>query len=94
MKYMINERQYKVFRRESEITDRIDNQLMIAKHLNELNNMSLDDLILNISNKVAIEMSDESNLEGDDYIIFRNQIKQYIRGGFYSYIKEYWELNK
>ena len=94
MKYIINERQYKVFRRESEITDRVDNQLMIAKHLNELNNMSLDDLILNISNKVAIEMADESNLEGDDYIIFRNQIKQYIRGGFYSYIKEYWELNK
>ena len=94
MKYIINERQYKVFRRESEIRDRIDNQLMIAKHLNELNNMSLDDLILNISNKVAIEMADESNLEGDDYIIFRNQIKQYIRGGFYSYIKEYWELNK
>jgi hypothetical protein len=27
-------------------------------------------------------------------IISYLQIKQYIRGGFYPYIKEYWELNK
>jgi hypothetical protein len=94
MKYIINEHQYRLLRRESEIRDRIDNQLMIAKLQNDLYYISLEDLILNISNKVAIEMADESNLEGDDYIIFRNQIKQYIRGGFYPYIKEYWELNK
>ena len=94
MKYIITENQYRLLRRESEIRDRIDNQLMIAKLQNDLYYISLEDLILYISNKVAIEMADESNLEGDDYIIFRNQIKQYIRGEFYSYIKEYWELNK
>jgi hypothetical protein len=94
MKYIITENQYRLLRRDSDIEHRIDNQLMIAKLQNDLYYISLEDLILNISENVAVEMADESNLEGDDYIIFRNQIKQYIRGGFYSYIKEYWELNK
>jgi hypothetical protein len=94
MKYIITENQYRLLRRDSDIEHRIDNQLMIAKLQNDLDNISLEHLILNISENVAVEMADESNLEGDDYIIFRNQIKQYIRGGFYPYIKEYWELNK
>jgi hypothetical protein len=67
---------------------------MIAKLQNDLYYISLEHLILNISENVAVEMANESNLDGDKYIIFRNQIKQYIRSSFYEHIKEYWESNK
>jgi hypothetical protein len=94
MKYIITENQYRLLRRDSDIEHRIDNQLMIAKLQNDLDNISLEHLILNISENVAVEMANESNLDGDKYIIFRNQIKQYIRSSFYEHIKEYWESNK
>jgi hypothetical protein len=94
MKYIITENQYRLLRRDSDIEHRIDNQLMIAKLQNDLYYISLEHLILNISENVAVEMANESNLEGDKYIIFRNQIKQYIRSAFYEHIKEYWESNK
>jgi hypothetical protein len=94
MKYIITENQYRLLRRDSDIEHRIDNQLMIAKLQNDLYNISLEHLILNISENVAVEMANESNLDGDKYIIFRNQIKQYIRSAFYEHIKEYWESNK
>jgi hypothetical protein len=94
MKYIITENQYRLLRRDSDIEHRIDNQLMIAKLQNDLDNISLEHLILNISENVAVEMANESNLDGDKYIIFRNQIKQYIRNSFYEHIKEYWESNK
>jgi hypothetical protein len=94
MKYIITENQYRLLRRDSDIEHRIDNQLMIAKLQNDLDNISLEHLILNISENVAVEMTNESNLDGDKYIIFRNQIKQYIRNSFYEHIKEYWESNK
>ena len=94
MKYIITENQYRLLRRDSDIEHRIDNQLMIAKLQNDLYNLSLEHLILNISENVAVEMANESNLDGDKYIIFRNQIKQYIRSAFYEHIKEYWESNK
>ena len=94
MKYIITENQYRLLRRDSDIKHRIDNQLMIAKLQNDLYNISLEHLILNISENVAVEMANESNLDGDKYIIFRNQIKQYIRSSFYEHIKEYWESNK
>jgi hypothetical protein len=94
MRYIITENQYRLLRRDSDIEHRIDNQLMIAKLQNDLYYISLEDLILNISENVAVEMANESNLDGDKYIIFRNQIKQYIRSSFYEHIKEYWESNK
>ena len=94
MKYIITENQYRLLRRDSDIEHRIDNQLMIAKLQNDLYYISLEHLILNISENVAVEMANESNLDGDKYIIFRNQIKQYIRISFYEHIKEYWESNK
>jgi hypothetical protein len=94
MKYIITENQYRLLRRDSDIKHRIDNQLMITKLQNDLYNLSLEHLILNISENVAVEMANESNLDGDKYIIFRNQIKQYIRSAFYEHIKEYWESNK
>jgi hypothetical protein len=51
----------------------------------------LEHLILHIADNVAVEMANESKLEGDEYITFRNQIKQYIRSNFYGHIKEFWQ---
>jgi hypothetical protein len=94
MKYIITENQYRLLRRESDMKSRVDNLLMMAKLQNDLYFVPLDYLILHIADNVAVEMANESNLEGDEYITFRNQIKQYIRSTFYEHIKEFWESNK
>jgi hypothetical protein len=94
MKYIITENQYRLLRRESDMKSRVDNLLMMAKLQNDLYFVPLDYLILHIADNVAVEMSNESNLDGDEYIKFRNQIKQYIRSTFYEHIKEFWESNK
>lgn len=94
MKYVITENQYKLIRRESDMERRIDRLLMMAKLQNDLYFVPLDHLILHIADNVAVEMANESNVEGDDYITFRNQIKQYIRSNFYGHIKDFLEKNK
>lgn len=94
MKYVITENQYKLIRRESDMERRIDRLLMMAKLQNDLYFVPLDHLILHIADNVAVEMANESKVEGDDYITFRNQIKQYIRSNFYGHIKDFLEKNK
>jgi hypothetical protein len=94
MKIILTENQYRLLRRESDMKHRIDNQLMITKLQNDLYFLPLEHLILHIADNVAVEMANESMLEGDEYITFRNQIKQYIRSNFYGHIKEFWESNK
>jgi hypothetical protein len=94
MKIILTENQYRLLRRESDMKHRIDNQLMITKLQNDLYFLPLEHLILHIADNVAVEMANESKLEGDEYITFRNQIKQYIRSNFYGHIKEFWESNK
>jgi hypothetical protein len=89
MKIILTENQYRLLRRESDMKHRIDNQLMITKLQNDLYFLPLEHLILHIADNVAVEMANESKLEGDEYITFRNQIKQYIRSNFYEYIKEF-----
>ena len=91
MKITLTESQYRLVRRASDMERRIDNQLMITKLQNNLYFLPLEYLILDIADSVAIEMANESNLDGDEYIIFRNQIKQYIRSNFYEHIKEFWQ---
>jgi hypothetical protein len=94
MKYIITENQYRLLRRESDMKKRVDNQLMMAKLQNDLYFVPLDHLILHISDAVAVEMANESNIDGDNYIIFRNQIKQYIRNNFYEHIKDFWQKHQ
>lgn len=89
MKIILTENQYRLLRRESDMKHRIDNQLMITKLQNDLYFLPLEHLILHIADNVAVEMANESKLEGDEYITFRNQIKQYIRSNFYEHIKEF-----
>lgn len=94
MKIIITEQQYKLIRRESDIKSRIDNLLLMTKHQNDLNYVPLDHLLLHIADDVAVSIANETNLENDEYITFRNQLKQYIRTNFYEHIKDYWESNK
>jgi hypothetical protein len=94
MKIIITEQQYKLIRRESDIKSRIDNLLVKAKHQNDLYFVPLQHLLLHIADDVAVSIANETNLDNDEYITFRNQIKQYIRTNFYEHIKDYWESNK
>jgi hypothetical protein len=91
MKYIITENQYRLLRRESDMKRRVENQLMMAKLQNDLYFMPLDHLILHIADSVAIEMANETNLNNDEWVTFRNQIKQYIRSHLYEDIKKFWE---
>lgn len=85
---------YRLVRREAEMEKRIDNKLMIAKLQNDFYFIPLQHLILHIADEVAIEIANDSNLGNDEYITFRNQIKQYIRNNFYEHIKKFWESNQ
>lgn len=88
---VLKESNYKLLRRKADMEQRIDKQLLMSKLQNDLYFVPLDHLILHIADNVAVEMSNESNLEDDEYITFRNQIKQYIRTNFYEHIKEFWQ---
>ena len=57
----------------------------------DYNDWTFDHVILSISDIVALDIAEKSNLRGEDYIIFRNRIKVFIRSNYYDYIKSRWE---
>ena len=96
IKYIITENQYRLIRRESEMKKLIDDSLELIDSQNDLttrgwNVIPLQNLSLIVAEYVSNTIATESNLDGDDYVIFRNQIKQYIKNNFYDYLKEFWE---
>ena len=96
MKYIITENQYRLIRRESEMKKLIDDSLELIDLQNDLtrrgwNVIPLQNLSLIVAEYVSNTIATKSNLGGDDYITFRNQIKQYIKNNFYGYLKEFWE---
>ena len=97
MKYIITESQYRLLRRHEQIKDLIDNSLEIIGIQNGFgkrgwkNVIPLQNLILIVADYVGGKIAEESNLDNDDFVTFRNQIKQYIKNNFYDYIKEFWE---
>ena len=97
MKYIITESQYRLLRRHEQIKDLIDNSLEIIGIQNGFgkrgwkNVIPLQNLILIVADYVGGKISEESNLDNDDFVTVRNQIKQYIKNNFYDYIKEFWE---
>jgi hypothetical protein len=95
-KYIITENQYRLIRRESEMKKLIDDSLELIDLQNDLtkrgwNVIPLQNLSLIVAEYVSNTIATKSNLDGDDYVIFRNQIKQYIKNNFYDYLKEFWE---
>jgi hypothetical protein len=96
MKYIITESQYRVVRRREEMRKLIDDSLSLIGEQNgldkrEWNVIPLSNLILIVAEYVSNEMASSLNLGGDEFVTFRNQIKQYIRNNFYEYIKEFQE---
>jgi len=96
MKYIITETQYRLIRRREQMKKLIDDSLILVGEQNGFdqrgwNIIPLSNLILIIAEYVSNDMASESNLGADEYITFRNQIKQYIRTNFYEYIKEFWD---
>ena len=95
MKYIITETQYRVIRRREEMKKLIDDSLTLISEQNGFDkrgwDIPLSNLILIIAEYVSNTMASSSNLGGDEYITFRNQIKLYIRNNFYEYIKEFLE---
>lgn len=92
MKYIITEQQHtriKLLRREDAMKEKIDRMLNTDSMFVPFNY-----LLLTIANNVGIEMADEANLEGDEFITFRNQVKQYVNTNFYQYIKDFWKSHQ
>jgi hypothetical protein len=92
---VLKEGNYKLLRRQADMEQRIDKQLLMAKLQNDLYFVPLDHLILHIADNVAVDMVRESNItDNDEWVTFRNQIKQYIRTNFYEHIKEFWQSHQ
>jgi hypothetical protein len=91
MKIIITENQYRLLRRQSEMKDRIDSVLNSLADQNNLRGVGLDNILLIVSDSVGRDIADNTNLMGDDYVTFRNQIIQYIRTNFYEDIKDFLE---
>jgi hypothetical protein len=96
MKYIITETQYRLIRRREEMKKLVDDSLFLIGEQNGFDKrgwsvIPLPNLILIVAEYVSDIMVSSSNLGGDEYITFRNQIKQYIRNNFYEYIKEFLE---
>ena len=88
---IIKENNIRLRRRESMIKEKLDS--IIQNNLtNKLcQSIPFEHFRLHISDYVGTEMADELNLMGDEKVIFRNQIIQYVRNNFYDYLKEVWE---
>ena len=95
MKYIVTETQYRLVRRREEMKKLVDDSLSLIGEQNGFDirgwDIPLSNLILIIAEYVSNNMASSSNLGGDEYISFRNQIKLYIRNNFYEYIKEFLE---
>jgi hypothetical protein len=96
MKYIITESQYKIIRRREEMKKLVDDSLSLIGEQNNFDRVGwgglpLSNLILIVVEYVSDKIASSSNLGGDEYITFRNQIKLYIRNNFYEYIKEFWD---
>jgi hypothetical protein len=91
MKYIITESQTKFIRRYREIEDGIYNYLL-GYNIHPMD--KFDDFLSGVAWDVAIDIVRQTSLERDDYVIFRNQMIQFIKNNFYDELKEYWERNR
>ena len=88
---IIKENNIRLRRRESMIKEKLDSIIQNNLTNKEFQSIPFEHFRLLISDYVGTEMADELNLMGDEKVIFRNQIIQYVRNNFYDYLKEVWE---
>jgi len=91
MKYIITESQTKFIRRYREIEDGIYNYLL-GHNIHPMD--KFDDFLSGVAWDVAIDITQQTSLRRDDYVIFRNQLIQFIKTNFYDELKEYWDNKK
>jgi hypothetical protein len=91
MKYIITESKLPIYilRRLNSIKDRLDVIVQNIFDENEMPFVPFQHFLISVSDYVATEFSHQIN--GEDFVTIRNQIKQVIRTQFYEYLKEYWE---
>jgi hypothetical protein len=94
MKILITENQLRVIRRIPEIKSRMDYFMYFLSQKDYYHDLSFDNFILTVAENVAVHMVNDMGLIGDEWIIFRNQIKQFIHSNFYEDIKNFWEKNR
>ncbi len=91
---ILKENNLRLLRRESTIKEKLDSIIQNNFYDDEIGFMSFEHFILHVSQYVGSEMVNEINLTGDERVIFRNQVIQYVRNNFYEYLKEIWESNQ
>jgi hypothetical protein len=89
---IIKENNIHLRRRESIMKEKLDS-IIQNRFTDEfsLQFMPFEHFRLHISDYVGTEMANELDLTGDEKVMFRNQIIQYVRSNFYDYLKEVWE---
>jgi len=88
---IIKENNIHLRRRESIMKEKLDSIIQNRFTDEEFQFMPFEHFRLHISDYVGTEIANELNLTGDEKVIFRNQIIQYVRNNFYDYLKEVWE---
>ncbi len=87
---ILKENNLRLLRRESTIKEKLDSIIQNNFYDDEIGFMSFEHFILHVSQYVGSEMVNEINLTGDERVIFRNQVIQYVRNNFYEYLKKVW----
>ena len=88
---IIKENNIHLRKRESIMKEKLDSIIQNRFTDEEFQFMPFEHFRLHISDYVGTEIANELNLTGDEKVIFRNQIIQYVRNNFYDYLKEVWE---
>ena len=94
MKIIITENQLRLIRRLPEIKSNMDYFMSFLLKKDYYHNLSFDNFILTVAENVAVNIVNDMGLIGDEWVIFRNQIKQFIRSNLYEDIKNFWDKNK
>ena len=87
---ILKENNLRLRRREFIIKEKLDSVIQNNFYNDEIGFMSFEHFILHVSQYVGSEMVNEINLTGDERVIFRNQVIQYVRNNFYEYLKKVW----
>lgn len=97
MKYIITESQnarIRLLRRTERMKEMIDDFLnsdLIVNSQEEYKFVPFNYFLQTMSNTVGIEMAREANItDNDEFVTFRNQVKQYVSTNFYEYLKDFW----
>ena len=94
MKIIITENQLRLIRRLPEIKSNMDYFMSFLLKKDYYHNLSFNNFVLTVAENVGDIIATNNGLTGDEWVIFRNQIKQFIRNYFYEDMKNFWDKNR